>query len=412
MGAVTAACTTACGAQLPGGHATRADRVYSAACRARHWVGAWRAPPGDAERSFTDQTLRMVVAPHTAGRILRSRLSNRFGEGPLSIASVTMGIRRTGSDVRSGTSRRVRFGGRRSTTIARGAEVLSDPVTLAVTAADEVVVNVYLKDATGPVTQHLVAAETGTYIAAGDHADDLSGNDFDERVRTWFLLDGIDVLAPASTGALAVIGDSITDGFRSTIGRRRTAHNTRYTDYLAGRLHNAGRAMTVLNLGLSGNLVLTDSEEGGGSALARIDDDVLGVPGVTDVLVLDGINDIGRSRASAGAVIAGLHQLVSQLQAARLNVIVGTILPTAGASPNYDNETASRTRRAVNTWIRTSRVPNAVVDFDAALRDPSSPSRLRPRYDSGDHLHPNARGDEVMARAVSLGRLRGPACAR
>jgi lysophospholipase L1-like esterase len=173
----------------------------------------------------------------------------------------------------------------------------------------------------------------------------------------------------------------------------------------------------VVNEGIGGNRIRLDAvptspEIFGPSALFRLDGDVLAVSGATDVIVLEGINDIGQNPpATAAQVIAGLQQVVTRLQVAGLRVLVGTLTPSGGNGvATYGSAAADAIRRTVNRWIRASRLPDGVVEFDAAVRDPSQPSRIRPAYDSGDHLHPNARGYRVMGDAVRLGALGGTGC--
>ena len=174
----------------------------------------------------------------------------------------------------------------------------------------------------------------------------------------------------------------------------------------------------MVNEGISGNRVRLDALPPipaifGPSGLSRLGRDVLAVPGVTDVVVLEGINDIGQPPpASAAQVVAGLRRIATRLRAAGLRVLLGTLTPSGGdALAGYGGPAADRTRRAVNRWIRSTRLAQGVVDFDRAVRDPGHPGRLRPRFDSGDHLHPNARGYRAMGDAVGLGSLAGPRCA-
>ena len=387
-------------------------------CVPAHWVGAWGAAPASAAPGYDDQTLRMVVAPHAAGRVARIRLTNRFGTGPVTFDAVRVARRAAGAAVASGTSRTVTFGGRRSVTVARGADALSDAVRIRVRAFEDLVVSVFAGGATGPATVHPVASEPATYVATGDHAGDRDGAAFGPPSVSWPFLAGVDVRAPGRAGAVVAFGDSITDGFQSTVARPAGARNTRWPDVLARRLLAAHRPLSVVNEGISGNRILRDALPPipaifGPRGLSRLDDDVLAVPGVTDVIVLEGINDLGQPPpASAAQVIAGLRRVATRLRRARLRVLLGTLTPSGGdALPSYGSAAADRARRAVNRWIRRTRRADGVVDFDRAVRDPGHPGRLRPRFDSGDHLHPNARGYRAMGAAVDLAALAGPRCA-
>ena len=389
-----------------------------ARCSGSHWIGAWGASPSHAAMpGYAGQTLRMVVTPHAGGRLARVRLTNRYGTGPVSFDAVRLARRGSGAALVPRTSRPVTFGGRRSVTIARGADAVSDPVRISFRAFQQLAASVFAQAATGPATTHFLASEPSTYVAGGDHTGDRGGAAFGDVQESWPFLNGVDVLAPARSGAVVALGDSITDGALSTEARPKGARDTRWPDFLARRLVRAGRPLSVVNEGIGGNRVRLDAvptspEIFGPSALFRLDGDVLAVSGATDVIVLEGINDIGQDpTATAAQVIAGLQQVVTRLQLAGLRVLVGTLTPSGGnGRPTYGSAAADRIRRAVNRWIRGSRLPDAVVDFDAAVRDPSQPSRIRTAYDSGDHLHPNARGYRVMGDAVRLRALGGTGC--
>ncbi len=356
----------------------------------------------------------MVVNPTRGGSRLLLRLSNRLGSAPLTLDRVTVARRKAGAQLVGSSLQTVRFGGRPSVTIARGADAFSDPVRLRFRAFADLAVSVYLRGPSGPVTEHPVANEIGSYLAAGDHTGDPSGRRFGSASQLWPLLIGVEVQAPPSIGTLVTLGDSITDGFRSDVDRRPGQHNTRWPDDLARRIARHRLPFSVVNAGISGNRVRLDALNSifGPSALARLDGDVLAVPSVREVIVLEGINDIGQaSPASADAVIAALRQVVLRLHLDGLRVLVGTLTPAGGnASATYGDAEANARRTAVDRWIRTSHVSDGVIDFDAAVRDPHRPSRLLPALDSGDHLHPNARGYQRMADAVPLSLLTVPGC--
>jgi lysophospholipase L1-like esterase len=386
-------------------------------CSAPHWVGSWGAAPGHVTPPMADATLRVVAAPHHGGRRLRVRLSNRFGAEPLSLHAVVVGRRAAGAGVVAGTQRAVHFRGRRAVTLAPGADVVSDPVRLRFRPFGELAVSLFTRDATPAVTTNdTMGTETGSYVAAGNHALDAAGAAFSAPTTAIPLLTRIDVLAPRRIRAIAALGDSITHGFDSIVAQRPGERHTRWPDFLARRLRAAGEPAPVVNAGIGGNRILRDGVLGrtaGPRALARIGKDVLAVPGVTAAVVLLGINDInGSPPATAGETIAGLRQVVARLRRAGLRVLLGTLLPDAGNifSPFGGSPAGDAVRQAVNAWIRAGGGAHAVVDFDAAVRDPADPARLLPRYDGGDHIHPNARGYERMAGAVDLRRLGRARC--
>jgi lysophospholipase L1-like esterase len=221
------------------------------------------------------------------------------------------------------------------------------------------------------------------------------------RTGAWFLLARVEVTAPANAAAVVAFGDSITDGARSTVDT-----NNRWPDHLARRLAAAGRPVAVLNAGISGNRVLSDGA--GVSALARFDKDVLLQTGVTHVVVMEGINDIGLARnnpsPSAADIIAGHKQLIERARARGLKVYGATLTPFEGAA--YYSPEGEAKRQAVNEWIRTGRAYDAVIDFDAVTRDPAAPTKFLPAYDSGDHLHPGDAGYKAMGDAVDLALFR------
>jgi lysophospholipase L1-like esterase len=386
--------------------ATVAAATAAQARRAALWDGAWTAAPAVAGAAVDDRTLRLVVDPHRGGRAARVRLSNRFGSGPLVVRRVTLARSSAGAGVVAGTLRPVRFAGRRRVTLPRGAEVVSDRIGLRFRAFHDLSVSLYVPRAAGPATVHPLATEPSSYAATGDHTADAGATAFGAPSVSWAYLAGIDVRARRRVHTVVALGDSITDGFRSEVARPAGARDTRWPDVFARRLARAHRPYSVVNQGISGNRLRLDGEISiyGPSALARLDTDVLAVPGVTDVILLEGINDLGQAPpATAAQVIAAQRQVITRLHDAGLRVLVGTLTPAGGNAGATSGDGGADDRRlTVNRWIRHSRLPDAVIDFDAAVRDPAAPDRLLPAYDSGDHLHPNARGYRTMAAAVPL----------
>jgi lysophospholipase L1-like esterase len=383
----------------------------------RHWVGTWAAsasPPyttGISSTGFTDQTVREVLHTSVAGGRLRVRLANTFGNGPLTIDEAALALPSGPGTIEPGTSTAVTFGGESSATSPRGARVLSDPVSLRVRADSDVTLSLYLNAPTGATTWHQLAQQT-TYIStSGNHVEDASARAFTTTATSFFFVDGLDVVKPRRLGAVVTLGDSITDGFGSTVDANR-----RYPNYLARRLLTlpAVDREAVLNAGISGNRVLNDSECCGINALARFDRDVLAQHGIRDVIVLEGINDIGFSQltnpetaphtnVSAQQIISGYRQLILAAHLQDLRILGATLLPFEGSG--YADAAGEAKRQQVNQWIRTQSGFDGVIDLDLATRDPDHQTRLLPAYDSGDHLHPNDAGYAAMAAAIRLGCL-------
>lgn len=394
----------------------------------QHWVGAWEGAPSDGANPLAPamvmQTVRDIVTPHLGGQTLRLHLSNRFGNLPVTFSSVYVARRSSGAALVAGTNTQVRFAGRATVTVPAHTDVVSDPVTMPFAAFDDVAVSITVPLLTVMPTEHFAARQTSylSGVLSGDRGTDASGRSFTATTTSWLFLDGIDVLAPPDAASVVTLGDSITDGWIAgplpivDDAATRDA-NGRYPDFLARRLQSrtTGPRLSVLNAGISGNQVLADGvlpPMYGPSALHRLTDDVIDQAGVEDVIVMEGTNDLNPLEtvlpgASAADVIGGLKKLVRRLHRHGLTVLLGTLPPRSD-----DRGTTLARRLAVNRWIKTTRLADGVVDFAAALADPADPSRLRPAYDSGDHLHPSVAGYQAMANAVNLDLLSAPRCPR
>jgi lysophospholipase L1-like esterase len=269
---------------------------------------------------------------------------------------------------------------------------------MTVAAQENLLISIYLPGDTGPSTWHFDAHELTYLSGPGNFAARDTTIGYVAADSSWYFLAGLDVESATARCTLVAFGDSITNGFAST-----TSAEDRWPDYLALRLEAepGGTAFGVVDEGLDSNRVLTDSLPAfGRSALQRFAHDALGQPGVRDVILLEGINDIGYSRTPAAAVIAGYQHLIAVAHTAGLAIFGATLTPFQGSA--YYSAAGEADRDAVNRWIRTSGAFDGVIDFDQALRDPADPLRLRPAYDSGDHLHPDDAGDQAMADAVKL----------
>jgi lysophospholipase L1-like esterase len=375
----------------------------------RHWVGTWAASPQGALASrspsmgaFVHRTIRQVVRVSMGGDTLRVRFSNEFGRVPLVVGSARIALSAGGARVVPGTSRALTFGGDTSFAVPAGAPAVSDPVVIHVAPLADVAISLYLPDSTTATTFHSLSRATSYVSPPGDHGADVA-MPVDTTTVSWYFLSGVSVRAPRDAAAIVALGNSITDGYASTVDS-----NARWPNLLARHLE-AARALdrlAVLDEGISGNRILWDRE--GRNALARLDGDVVGQPGVRYVIVLLGINDIGWSvRAeyrdqdvSAAEIIAGHEQLIARAHELGLRVYGATLTPFEGAG--YYTPAGEAKREAVNRWIRTSGAYDGMIDFDAVTRDPAHPGRFLPAYDSGDHLHPNDAGYRAMGEAIDL----------
>ncbi|WP_078852205.1 RICIN domain-containing protein [Streptomyces sp. NRRL B-3229] len=354
--------------------------------------------------SFSEQTLRMVVHTSAAGSGVRIRLSNLHSTTALSVGAVDVAVRSSGAAAVPGTHRTVTFGRSGNPTVAAGAELISDVIPMSVTAGQDLLVSVYLRGTTGASTFHRDAFQTSYRSAAGsgNHAGEDAAGNFTTSMWNWHYLSGVDVVpAAVTTGTVVAFGDSITDGYDTT-----TDANRRWPDRLAARLQSesGGQRLAVADAGISGNMVLraTGWDPQGPAGVDRFAHDALGQPGVRDVIFMEGINDVnGTPSLTADQLINGYRNIITQAHAAGVRIIGGTMLPHSTQS-----SAQAAVRTTVNNWIRTSGAFDAVVDFDAVVRDPNNPAQMLPAYDSGDHLHPNDAGMQAMANAVDLSVLR------
>ena len=387
----------------------------ASAAPAPQWVASWQASPQPvwgAEFLFPtlvpaalqDQTFRQTARISLGGSRLRVRLSNAYGTQPLRIGAASVAARA------GDTPQPLSFEGQPGVLIGPGQERLSDPLPLATADRQALQVSVFVPGPMPVRTFHWEGRQT-SWIAPGDQsqAQALSGA---SSTTARLFLAGIEVEAPTSARSVVVIGDSITDGATASLDQ-----DQRWTDHLAARL--APRGIAVVNAGISGGRLLHDGM--GESAPARFQRDVLDQPGVSSVIVLIGINDISwpgttfareQARPTLAELQAGYRALAEQAHRRGLRILGATLMPFAGALPgtpldDYYHPDKDALRRQLNAWLRTDGPFDAVIDLDAALRDPTDPSRMAAAYDSGDHLHPGDAGNRAMAEAVDLDVLLG-----
>lgn len=369
------------------------------------WVGTWGTAPQLTEPSnlppepgLSGNTLRQVVHVSLGGSRLRMHFSNAFGTDPVTMEEVHLANAMGGSAIDPSTDHALTFGGRTSVTIPAGETVTSDPFDYPLAPLSDVAITIKFGDTSPAVTGH-PGSRTTSYLQAGNAvtAPEMPSA---ERTDHWYIITGIDVVAPEAA-AVVTLGNSITDGRGSGTNKQN-----RWPDELARRLQADPQTqqVAVLNMGIGGNCVLRQCL--GPSALDRFERDVLGQSGVRWLVILEGVNDIGGTQGADAAdavaqdLIAAYQQMVERAHARNILVYGATILPFGGSF--YDTPERESARQTVNEWIRTSGVFDAVIDLDAALRDPADPTRLLPEADTGDHLHPNETGHRKIAEAVDL----------
>lgn len=401
--------------------AALATHIALAQGQNEHWVATWttalRAAPSlvsaavgqpftaaqQAQLGFNNQTIRMIAPVSIGGRRVRLQFSNAYGTAALKLGAVHVALRAKDSGIVPGSDRTLTFSGQPGFTIPPGASALSDPVDLDVPALGELAVSVFVPEATGPPTIHSAAFHT-TYISKSGDATAQPSIEDGITTQSWYWLSSIQVLAPAEAAAVVAFGDSITDGARSTPEADRS-----WPSRLARRLaaNRDTARFAVLNQGIGGNRILRDNT--GPNALARFDEDVLSPAGVKWLIVLEGINDIGQgaranalpeNAVTAEELIAADRQMIERAHLRGIKVMGATLTPYGGAG--YSSEKGQAIHDAVNTWIRTGGAFDAIVDFEAATRDPNNPKQFRPEFDSGDHLHPSDAGYQAMADAINL----------
>ncbi|MXN77331.1 SGNH/GDSL hydrolase family protein [Burkholderia sp. 4701] len=387
------------------------------------WVAAWATalqpipdlaapPPLYRAPNVAGRTVRQIVYPTVAGRAARIRVSNAYGSGPLVVESASLARAGAGEGaaLADAAPAAVRFGGRPSVTLAPGQEIESDPVMIDVTAGRPLAVSLYMGAHQRMTVWHRVSNQLNYVSGPGDFTKDAGAGTFRTRFTQYAWVSELAVEAGPARASVAAIGDSITDGLRSSLNRNR-----RWPDALARRLASSGtEAIGVVNLGISGNRLLSDSACYGTSLQSRFERDALSHAGVKAAILLIGINDINfaemppragldcdhpHTQVTAASLIDGYRRLIDAAHRQGVKVLGATLTPAALP----DGREAIRL--AVNRWIRTGGAFDGVADFDEALRDRARPSVLQRRYDSGDGIHPSDAGYAAMAEAVPVDRL-------
>jgi lysophospholipase L1-like esterase len=423
--------------------ASRIPITAQTPARGQKWAASWAAsahgpyPSGNAsaqpalqfaiesaEAGAVDQTFRLIIRPDLWGSRGRLRFSNVFGTRAVTFDDVFIGLQSAAGAVAPGTNRRVMFGGKNRVTIEAGRSVYGDTIDLTFVKGmndpllngRKLAVSFHVVGASGPMTWHAKALTTSYLTAprAGSHGVEEGDASFPFTTTSWYFLDTFDVIAPSETVVVACFGDSITDGTASTLNG-----DDRWPDVLSRRLHAAyGGRVSVLNAGIGGNQILGPPKyspespfAGGPSALDRLDRDVFGLSGLAAIIWLEGINDVAKG-VGADAVIAGIREVVKRVRArGGLKIFGGTITSSLGSATDSGTAEANERRRAINDFIRTGGVFDAVVDFDAATLDPQT-GGLRAEFQpnstiggAGDRLHPNRAGYQAMGNAIDITKL-------
>ena len=382
--------------------------LASAPAQAQSWSRSWMAAPLVSRTApekcpdLSDRTLRQVVRISTGGNRIRLRLSNEMSTRPLLLGAVHVALAGANGETLPGTDRVVTFNQAQGATIPARAPLLSDPIAMPVKPLARLAISIHLPQGAPDATVHSYSAATG-WTAPGDQTAATSLTDA-TTLGPRVIITGVEVENRNPARTIVTLGDSITDGVRATPDSDR-----RWPDLLAERLQRGGMTLTgVANAGISANRLLSEGD--GYNALARFDSDVLAVPGVSHVVILEGVNDLGAAARDQqpmlppAAIIGAYRQMIARAHDRGVKVILATILPYKGAG--YWSAAGEASRVAINDWIRTNREADGYVDLAQAIADPADPARMARAYDVGDALHPNDAGFRVMADAIDLSLFR------
>jgi lysophospholipase L1-like esterase len=370
-----------------------------------NWIGSWYASQTFydekfAKDRFEDQTIRMIIHPHAFGSKIRLKFSNLYGTDPVILGKVVAALAMNDGQTVYGTNRHVTMNGQFTIVIPAGKEIYTDPIDIQVTEQSDIAISIYIPESTQTSTWHFSPAQL-SYVSEGNHTDDSSADSFRTKIHSCYWLSGIEVLTQSQPYRVIVaLGDSITEGSTSTQGA-----NHRWPDLFWGRLNQKNFSISVLNAGNVGNQILKSGLEvgmplGGENLLSRLERDVFSHAGVTDVILLEGINDIVLGNSAADQIIAGLKEVAARVHGKGLRIFAGTLAPFGGI-PTYSDQKES-VRQQVNEWIQTNEVFDGVIDFNSVLADPQNPKQLLPIYDFGDHLHPSDAGFKALANCIPL----------
>lgn len=380
---------------------------YKSSTSQEIWVGSWATAPQlveprnmPPEPGLSNNSLRQILRVSIGGEEIRLKFSNEFSTSPVTMKAVNIAVSKGGSEIDPSTLKKLQFNGNDEVTMAPGAVAVSDPISFKLEPRMDVAVTIYFGETSPDVTGH-PGSRTTSYILPGNNAEKAVYSDAATADR-WYVINGLDVKAPESSAAIAILGNSITDGRGSGTNKQN-----RWPDILADRLLNNAETnnTAVLNMGIGGNCVLRDCL--GPAAIDRFERDVLKQSNVKWLIILEGVNDLGQTRNEEDAnqvadnLIAAYKEMIKEAHAHNIKAYGATILPFGESF--YYADYREPARKKVNQWIRTSGQFDAVIDFDKTMQDPQNPEKMIESIHSGDYLHPNELGYKKMGESINLG---------
>jgi lysophospholipase L1-like esterase len=370
------------------------------------WVDSWAASflstkvngAVQSTPSFNNQTFRLNVFSKLGGTRVRVKLTNKFATNTLTIGAVHIALRSTNNSIVASSDRTLKFNGQAGVTLAPGAEIWSDSVTLTIGQHVTVAISVYIPGSFKPTTFHPTGLHTSYISKTGNYTSSttLPLASFFNTTTEVVIVSGLQVWAPSTSKVAIAFGNSITDGAGAT-----NNSNGNWPDVLSNRITTlpSGAPFAVINMGIGSNRVVS-SDNAGPSGLYRFTDDVLARPNVGYIILLEGINDISYEHASATTITGAYASIIAQAHAAGIKVYGATLLPI-GNSTKYSVANEA-TREAVNDWIRTPGNFDAVLDFESVVKDPATnPLRIKAAW-TGDYVHPNAAGYSAIGNSIPL----------
>ena len=369
-----------------------------------HWVGTWGTAPQLVERhnnppapGLTNNSLRQIVQVSIGGKKVRLKLTNEFSTEPTEIKAIELSIAKTAgssSEIDEASTVSLTFDGKQSVTIPAGGMIVSDAVKFPIGNRENVAITIHYGQTSPSVSGH-PGSRTSSYLKEGNTTD------FTGAIRTdhWYNIQTLEVEASKKAGAVAILGNSITDGRGST-----TNEQNRWADVLSRRLlaNKATKNVGVLNMGIGGNCVLRGGL--GPTGKDRYHRDLFGQEGVKWIILFEAVNDLGGARngvQTAERIIDVYKKIIDEAHQKGIRVYGVTITPFKGN--NYYSADHEKGRSTLNEWIRTTELLDGVIDFDQAVRNPQDPEAMQKEFlFENDWLHFNAQGYETMGSSIDL----------